>query len=655
MQYLAASSYYIGQQIIQTVLTGSDFPAMLSQIAGKMGELFHVDVSLIVSGNFNSLNSIQLGCWHEEHFSLLNQEILSRFFAYPLFKEEISVDSWITSDRETKPIPFVDEQLKTILPVRALLVMVTRFQGIANGMIWLGKSKPYQWTDSEQELLKKVSESVAIAISQVQLKQQAQTRSRYQTLLYNLSRQISHSSDLDSILNLAVAEIGNTLEIERSLILTLKYKDPLFTNWKETSSFKGAISSSQPNRQLCPKATIQLAHLWSASEGIWETTETYSFSLADSPLCQEALYQAPEPLAIAENAVFPDFSDSQIASVIVPNDCSALLMMPLMGMASDSKPQLVMGFLVLQHSQPRLWLPDELDLINWIGIQISTSIIHHQTLSQVQSIVDERTAQLKWSLDVQAKLSEKMRQQIEQLRQLNELKDDFLSSMSHELKTPLTSMKMAIKMLRQPDLPEAMRERYLNILEQEWNREYNLIKDLLTLQQLESGELTVCPQQLNLEEVINQLAQSFRERWQTDKGLTLETELSESPLAIYIDPESLHNILNELLLNAGKYSEPDTIVRLSASRRRTFTGNEVTMIISNYGTGISEEELPNIFDKFRRGKGVTDRAVPGTGLGLALVKYLVEHLNGTIEVASELLEEEKVYLTTFTLKFTSKV
>jgi signal transduction histidine kinase len=216
-------------------------------------------------------------------------------------------------------------------------------------------------------------------------------------------------------------------------------------------------------------------------------------------------------------------------------------------------------------------------------------------------------------------------------------------------------MKMAIKMLRQPDLPEAMRERYLNILEQEWNREYNLIKDLLTLQQLESGELTVCPQQLNLEEVINQLAQSFRERWQTDKGLTLETELSESPLAIYIDPESLHNILNELLLNAGKYSEPDTIVRLSASRRRTFTGNEVTMIISNYGTGISEEELPNIFDKFRRGKGVTDRAVPGTGLGLALVKYLVEHLNGTIEVASELLEEEKVYLTTFTLKFTSKV
>ena len=74
---------------------------------------------------------------------------------------------------------------------------------------------------------------------------------------------------------------------------------------------------------------------------------------------------------------------------------------------------------------------------------------------------------------------------------------------------------------------------------------------------------------------------------------------------------------------------------------------QISITISNYGAGISAEELPYIFDKFRRGQGVTDRAVPGTGLGLALVKYLVDHLNGAIDVSSEKTDDPGVFLTTF--------
>jgi signal transduction histidine kinase len=146
------------------------------------------------------------------------------------------------------------------------------------------------------------------------------------------------------------------------------------------------------------------------------------------------------------------------------------------------------------------------------------------------------------------------------------------------------------------------------------------------------------------------LVQAFVEKWQPDKGLNLETHLSESSLNLYADPESLEHILTELLLNAGKYSDAGTTVRLSANRQATADGDKIAISISNDGAGISPEELPHIFDKFRRGKGVTARAVPGTGLGLALVKYLVEHLNGAIEVTSEPLNDSKVYRTTFTVK-----
>ena len=234
-----------------------------------------------------------------------------------------------------------------------------------------------------------------------------------------------------------------------------------------------------------------------------------------------------------------------------------------------------------------------------------------------------------------------------------------MHSMSHELKTPLTSMKIAIKMLRQAQISPEMREKYLDILEQEWNREYSLIKDLLTLQQLESGELDYSPQELDLKQTIEAVTQSFAAKLRSRSGdgassqgeISLESHIAAPELTIHTDEESLQHILNELLSNAGKYSDPHTTIKLSVSSQRTIDQESIVISVANVGVEITPEELPHIFDKFRRGKGVTDRAVPGTGLGLTLVQYLVEHLDGTIEVTSEPVDDNSTaFLTTFTLK-----
>ena len=625
-------SNQIRANIIQIILNSSNSQIMLSALASKIGQFCQVDACLVFCHNIDSFNPIKIGLWHEQQLPIPNEDRLVPFLSQLVGDRASRTQLIIVHDRQQHLGDLLVQQFEDI-SAQAWLGIVTHFQGKANGLILLFKSQPHQWTSSEQEILIDVSESMAIAISQIQLQQQAQTRTRYQKLLNHLGRAISQNSDVNSLFQLTVSEIGKALEVDRSFILMLKYKDPRMT---------------QRNSLKCLKANVQLPCYWSSTTKNSVIVDNYSFNLSDSSLCQKALLKAPEPLAITEHALFPDLPPESLPDFLNPNNSSALLMMPLMGnLSNDGRSGLVLGFIVLQYNKSRLWLIEELDLVNWIGFQISTAIIHHQTLNQVQSLVEERTAQLKWSLDVQAKLSEKMRQQIEQLRQLNELKDDFLSSMSHELKTPLTSMKMAIKMLRQAQLPEPMREKYLNILEQEWNREYSLIKDLLTLQKVESGEFTVHPQELNLNQIAQELAQAFNQKWQPDKGLTLETDFADASLILYTDAESLQHIFNELLLNAGKYSDPDTTLHLNIAPQVTAKSKQITITLSNYGAGISAEELPHIFDKFRRGQGVTDRAVPGTGLGLALVKYLVDHLNGAIDVKSEKTDEPGVFLTTF--------
>jgi signal transduction histidine kinase len=287
-------------------------------------------------------------------------------------------------------------------------------------------------------------------------------------------------------------------------------------------------------------------------------------------------------------------------------------------------------------------------LTNWVSAQASNAIIQSQTLRHVQALVSERTAQLQRSLEVQAKLYEKTRQQIDQLRHLNQLKDEFLSTMSHELRTPLTKMALAIRMLRQVELPRDRREKYLEILEQQCTQEINLINDLLDLQQLESKKSHFQPQKIDLKHLIGELAGAFTEQW-ADKGLRLEVDLPQRSLLFASDFDSLNHILRELLTNAGKYSEPDSIVRLQVTHEIDRAVSQIVFSVCNTGSGISLEEQTHIFEKFWRGSRANQQVIPGTGLGLALVKCLVQHLNGTITVSSCPTEEDQFCETCFTI------
>ncbi len=236
----------------------------------------------------------------------------------------------------------------------------------------------------------------------------------------------------------------------------------------------------------------------------------------------------------------------------------------------------------------------------------------------------------------------------EQLRYLNYLKEDFLSTLNHELRTPLTSMMLAIRMLRRPDLTPERAAMYLDILEQQCSREISLVNDLLMLQVLESQPAPGGHQPMDLGQLLREVAAQAEEQFHQAQ-LGLDWQLPASPVVLSTDGEPLTRVLRELLGNARKYSAPHTAVTLALADNQDQNGR-VTLQISNLGAAIQPEEIPHIFDKFRRGRNATKDGIAGTGTGLALVRGLMQQLGGTITVSSQ-PSADQLWRTCFTLEF----
>jgi signal transduction histidine kinase len=249
--------------------------------------------------------------------------------------------------------------------------------------------------------------------------------------------------------------------------------------------------------------------------------------------------------------------------------------------------------------------------------------------------VQERTAQLQ--------------EQMQQLQQLNQLKDDFLSTVSHELRTPITNMKMAIRMLQIATNSER-RDRYLQILQHECDREATLINDLLDLQRLEAGADPIAVETIQLQEWLPPIVAAFHER-AIARQQTLKLDIAPDLNSLTSEPTKLKRIVTELLNNACKYTPPaGTItvkVRALTSLAEPNAFNRLELVVSNSGSEIPATELTRIFEKFYRLPSSDRTGQGGTGLGLAIVQKLVEQLGGQISASSQ---AEQI---TFTVEFPS--
>jgi signal transduction histidine kinase len=243
----------------------------------------------------------------------------------------------------------------------------------------------------------------------------------------------------------------------------------------------------------------------------------------------------------------------------------------------------------------------------------------------------------------QALLYEAAQAQVKELQRLNQLKDDFLSTISHELRTPIANIKLVVQLLTRltnrgqtwlQNIADSAEqdgkvEKYLDVLQDECERELHLIEDLLNLQHIEAGVYALQPTIIQLQDWIPHIVEPFQiraQRQQQQLCLNLAPDLPP----FTTDLPSLSRIITELLSNACKYTPPNETITIEVFLQ---TGHLHLRVI-NTGVEIAPEELSRIFDKFYRVPNNDPWKHSGTGLGLALAKKLVQQLKGTIAVTS---------------------
>ncbi|MBE9205507.1 GAF domain-containing protein [Nostoc sp. LEGE 06077] len=636
MQHQKEPTLQLVQKINHIIANNSATTLMLQEIARLLGDAFKVDCCCLVTVSTSeaSAESIAVNWCSDEYLAMPHP---SQLFSTDQLLMDLPVVQCAAE-------PFTIEDISTIqnslvvgcqhlpLPIRSVLAIPTRFAGQNNGVISLIKFQPYNWSESEKELLNFVESSCAIAfsqVSQVQLiaaqQQDLQKSEQHQSLIKQLTILSRSNLELNQMLQLAISSTAESLQADRGLLILLKYTDPLFR--------------TQPKKQI-PKAKATIVAEWNRNTPSASKSDVapQSFLISECGLCQRVFTDSGKAVIIDDST---DLQDTLTAvSLFTLDVLPAVLLVPLENQGK------VLGFIVLQQATARNWQLPDLNLVEMVCAQMSNAIIQSQTLRQVQTLVDERTAKLQSSLELQAKLHEKTRQYVEQLRELNHLKDEFLSNMSDRLRYPLTNMQMSIKNLRLPGIQPDRQARYMDILEQECTKEINLINDLLTLQKLESKQERPQFETIDLNTRIQALASNLNAKLAA-KTLSINLDLPQDSLKIQTELESFNRILQELLTNACTYSEPETVIHVQAFHRVEQLIDQVIIKVTNIGRGISEEEATYIFDRFRRGKG--GRWTPGTGLGLALAKSLVQHLNGAIAVESTQIPDSQQSQVCFTL------
>ncbi len=214
-----------------------------------------------------------------------------------------------------------------------------------------------------------------------------------------------------------------------------------------------------------------------------------------------------------------------------------------------------------------------------------------------------------------------------ELGSIETLRTDFISNVSHELKTPLSVIQNYGTMLQQPGLPEEQRREYAKTVTDASRRLADLITNILKLNKLENQQIYPEKEVFDLGEQLCECLLAFEDIWE-EKGIELDTDLAED-ITIQSDRALLSLVWNNLFSNALKFTPSEGHVSVSLKAEGAFAVVEV----SDTGCGISPEVGAHIFEKFYQGD--TSHAMQGNGLGLALVKRVMDIVDGDISVNSE--------------------
>ncbi|MCS6781731.1 MAG: PAS domain-containing protein [Gloeomargarita sp. SKYBB_i_bin120] len=406
----------------------------------------------------------------------------------------------------------------------------------------------------------------------IQLQQQAQTEG----LLRIIIETIHQSLDIEKTLNVVLEETRRTLACDR--ILVYKFND----DWSGYFLAESVAAGWDP--VITGPQTPLADHCLQETEGgrfrhhyILVSNDIYNSGFSECHIRLLEQFQAR-------------------AQVVVP----IFLNQKLWGLLA-----------AYQNSGPRAWQTHEIEMLQHVGLHLAIALRQSELYKAAQA-------------------------QVVELQKLNQLKDEFLSTVSHELRSPMHNIGLALKMLELRLARAGILHdenlgigRYLDVLKTSTQRETDLINDLLDLARLNADPSDLPTELVDVPKLLDELLPPLRERMAAQQQ-TFILEIPETFRYLETHAASLARILQELLHNACKYTPPQETITLAIQR----LGDQCDFRVINTGVEIPPEEQQRVFDTFYRIPSHDPWQYGGTGLGLALVKKLVERLHGEIHLFS---------------------
>ncbi|MFN6529304.1 response regulator [Nostoc sp. ChiSLP03a] len=445
-------------------------------------------------------------------------------------------------------------------------------------------SVPRFWGDDEVQLVLMVADQAALALSQAYAYEQVRALAKRESLINTITSAIRSSLDPQDIFAAITQQLGQALQVD-GCVLSL---------WTEEDKFVecvGLYDSFQHLENLRAPAPDNNS---SSNHHLSNQRLPYSqASIQENPILQQML-QTHEPVVIGNVSHSP--SDVRGFDLPLKMPARSLMFVPLL---ADGK---CIGSITLHEGKKvRQWLSSDIDLAKAVAAQAAIAV-------------------------QQSHLYQKTRQQAERLLELDKQKTEFFQNISHEFRTPITLIQGPLESAVAAG--EGLSYSQSAIALRNSRRLLRLVNQLLDLQRLNAGRMQPSFHPCDLVEFVSQIVESFRPYCEK-KRLHLVTQLDECS-TVYLDMEKFDKVVYNLLSNAMKFTpEGGTIgVRLKSERDRCI------LQVQDTGIGIVKEQIPHLFERFRQAEGSANRSYEGSGLGLALVKELVELHGGQVTVES---------------------
>lgn len=279
----------------------------------------------------------------------------------------------------------------------------------------------------------------------------------------------------------------------------------------------------------------------------------------------------------------------------------------------------VVGVVQVSADAENVYTPLDLELLEGISLLLAVALENARLFRRLQDELEEKR-----------RTEQDLRETEEALREADRRKDEFLATLGHELRNPLNPIRSAVELLRRATTPESEADRVHGIIQRQVVHLTRLIDDLLDVSRITQGKLELRKADVVLDEVLNAAIESARPLIEA-AGQNLMIHPAGPNTRLHADAVRLAQVFANLLDNASKYSPRDTRIELIAKPR----GGTVEIQVSDQGRGISREHQARVFDLFYQADRAIGRVPDGLGLGLTLVKRLVEMHGGEVEVSSE--------------------